>query len=178
MKNAMYRAQVHNKLSRSVNSPYSSPGKNSAILAKLEWWDVIILHWECNSPFSVTQSGKPWFLRSKTLIFGVRAWTSVVMGWWEGETLRTVVDSRTSFLWCESRGILACISIDKSPHYIVGVSDGAKMDSIWEEGVYMGKAAWALSSPGTCIRKYQEWAGDTSEDPVIMLLSALDRSML
>ena len=37
---------------------------------------------------------------------------------------------RTLFLWGESRGILACMSINKSPHYIVGVSDGAKMESL------------------------------------------------
>ena len=37
---------------------------------------------------------------------------------------------RTSSLWRESMGILACMSINKSPHYIVGVSDGSKMESL------------------------------------------------
>jgi len=36
---------------------------------------------------------------------------------------------RTPFLWCESTGILACMSINASPHYIVGVSREAKMES-------------------------------------------------
>ena len=52
---------------------------------------------------------------------------------------------RTLFLWCESMGILACVLINGSPHYIVGVSDAAKMESLWDEGVNMRNAFFVRS---------------------------------
>ena len=43
--------------------------------------------------------------------------------------------ARASSLWCESMGTPACMSMNKSPHSIVGVSDGVKMESLRGEGV-------------------------------------------
>jgi hypothetical protein len=45
------------------------------------------------------------------------------------------------FMWCESMRSPTCMSMSNSPHYIVGLYIGTKMESLWAEGMNMGKAA-------------------------------------